>query len=113
MLLSAVYEKYDRDQLEGMLWEKHCEIGRLKDLLVTCIEEMHELGSDKHDLMKLIEDQHRTDWHYNANYSVGAYNQMRKYITELENLVGKEEALKIRNNPCQYLCSWWDATEPK
>lgn len=113
MLLSAVYEQYDREELETMLWQKHRETIGLKTLLTTCIEEMYALGSDKYDLMALIEDQHRTDWHYNANYCVGAYNQMRKYIADLENLLGKDKALKIRNDPHQYLCSWWDATEPK
>lgn len=113
MLLSAVYEDYTRGQLEAMLWHKHSQIVSLKSILATCAEHMHELGSDRHDLLNLIEDQHRKDWNYNANYSVGAYNQMRKYIAELEDLVGKEKALAIRSNPCKYLSSWWDETEPK
>lgn len=113
MLISAIYEKYTREELEDMLWDRNCQIVDLKSILSTCAEHMHELGSDRHDLLKIIEDQHREEWRYNANYCVGAYNQMRKYIADLEDLVGKEEALKIRNNPCQYLCSWWDATEPK
>lgn len=113
MLISAVYEEYTREQLEGILWKKHGTICELKTLLVTCAEEMHRLGSDKDELLKIIEDQHREDYKYSANYSIGAYNQMRTYIADLEEFVGKEEALKIRNNPHKYLRSWWDATEPK
>ena len=67
MLISAIYKQYDREELEEMLWDKHCQIVSLKTILATCAEHMHELGSDKHDLLKIIEDQHREDWSYNAN----------------------------------------------
>lgn len=111
MLLSAMFEQYSREELEQILWNRWIEICRLENLLINCAEEMHKCNSTNTELMQIAEDIH-TKWDYPKGYSIGTYNQMRLYISDLEGVVGKEQALKIRSNKYKYLSDWFDMTEP-
>lgn len=112
MLISAIYESLSREDLENKLFDQSSQILELERLLTNCGEELHKCGSGNKNLMSVIENKHRERWNYPEGYDIGTFNQMRTYIAELEQLVGKEAALKIRSNKHKYLSCWFDRTEP-
>jgi hypothetical protein len=94
MLLSAVYEKYTRDQLEGMLYDNQLEISRLKDS-ITCLAEELTTPSGK-DVSQIVSEAVDYQRKYTPGYCIGSYNQMNMYIGNLESALGRTVATVIR-----------------
>jgi len=109
MDVNAIFEKYTRKQLIQMLMDDNHEIVRLKTLLTTAGEELVRLGSSAEGLLAEIESREKK---WLPGYCIGGYNQMRKYIQELEDIAGPD-AKKLRENRHKYLTDWFKETEPK
>lgn len=112
MDIRAIYGKYSREELENMIMSRDHEILQLEDIILNCGEELVKMGCGNTELLKVVESNYKSRWNYPQGYSMGTFNQMRLYISELENLLGRDAALKIRSNKCKYLSDWFDITEP-
>ncbi len=95
MLLSAVFEKFSRDELIKKICDGISESNRLQHILTSCAEELHARGCTDTTLMTQLETLVPA---HSIGYHLGDYNQMRESIKMLHAQVKElgAEPIKFR-----------------